>query len=82
MLKIKTFPDSFKIAYIVPVAKVLSPKSLGDFRPISLHSVFSKVFEKIIETNMTKFINKNNILTPSQFGFRENSSTDLAITTF
>ena len=31
---------------------------------------------------MTKFVNKNNILTPSQFGFRENSSTDLAITTF
>ena len=30
---------------------------------------------------MTKFVNKNNIFTPSQFGFRENSSTDLAITT-
>ena len=31
---------------------------------------------------MTKFVNKNNILTPSQFGFKENSSTDLGITTF
>ena len=31
---------------------------------------------------MTKFVNRNNILTPSQFGFRENSSTNLAITTF
>ena len=81
-LKLETFPNSFKMAYVVPVAKVSSPKSLGDFRPISLLSVFSKVFEKIIETNMTKFVNKNNILTPSQFGFRENSSTDLAITTF
>ena len=81
-IKLETFPNSFKMAYVVPVAKVLSPKSLGDFRPISLLSVFSKVFEKIIETNMTKFINKNNILTPSQFGFRENSSTDLPITTF
>ena len=40
------------------------------------------MFEKIIETDMTKFVNKNNILTPLQFGFRENSSTDLAITTF
>ena len=70
------------MAYVVPIAKVSSPKSLGDFRPIWLFCVFSKVFEKIIETNMTKFVNKNNILTPSQFGFRENSSTDLAITTF
>ena len=31
---------------------------------------------------MTKFMNKNNILRPSQVGFRENTSTDLAITTF
>ena len=31
---------------------------------------------------MTKFVNKNNILSPSQFGFRESSSTDLAIITF
>ena len=31
---------------------------------------------------MTKFVKKNLILTPSQFGFRENNSTDLAITKF
>ena len=82
MHKTRNLSDSFKMAYVVPVAKVSSPKSLGDFRPISLLSVFSNVFEKIIKTNMTKFVNKNNILTPSQFGFRENSSTDLTITTF
>ena len=70
-IKLETFPDSFKIAYAVPVAKVPSPKSLGDFRLISLLSVFSKAFEKIVETNMTKFVNKNSILTSSQFGFRE-----------
>ena len=31
---------------------------------------------------MSKFIAKKNILTPFQFGFRENNSTELAITTF
>ena len=81
-IKLETFPDSFKMEYVVPIAKVLFPKLLGDFQPISILCVFSKVFGKIIETNMTKFMNKNNILTPSQFGCRENSSTDLAITTF
>ena len=56
---------------------------LAIFGPIFLLSVFSKLFEKIIETRMIKFTNKHNILT-SQFGFRENSSTELAIsiTTF
>ena len=31
---------------------------------------------------MTKFITKNWILTPSQFGYTESNSTELAITTF
>ena len=31
---------------------------------------------------MLKFISKNNILTPFQYGFREDNSTELAITTF
>ena len=30
---------------------------------------------------MTKFLNKSDIITPSQFGFRINSSTELAVTT-
>ena len=50
-IKLETFPDSFKMACVVPIAKVSSPKSQGDFRPISLLCVFSKVCEKTIETN-------------------------------
>ena len=81
-IKIETFPKCFKMAYVLPIPKISSPCTFGDFRPISLLPVFSKVFEKLLETKMTQFVNKNNILSPSQFGFRENSSTDLAITTF
>ena len=40
-----------------------------------------KVFEEILETKMTKFLDKNKIITSFQFGFRTNSSTELAITT-
>ena len=64
-----------------PPTKVSSPKSLNELRPISLLSVFPKLFEKILENRMRIFINKNNILTPAQFGFRASSSTELAITT-
>lgn len=75
------FPDAFKIAHVIPIPKVSSPRTLNELRPISLLPVFSKLFEKILESKMTKFLNKNNILTSSQFGFRTNSSTELAITT-
>ena len=47
-IKLETFLDSFKMVYVVPVLKVSSPKLVGDFQPISLLSVFSKVFDKII----------------------------------
>ena len=76
------FPFDFKVAYAIPIPKTSSPKSLDEFRPISLLSVFSKLFEKFLEKKMSKFIAKKNILTPFQFGFRENNSTELAITTF
>ena len=76
------FPFDFKIAYVIPIPKTSSPKSLDEFRPISLLFVFSKLFKKILEKKMSIFIAKKNILTPFQFGFRENNSTELAITTF
>ena len=79
--KQENFPDPFKLAYVIPVPKISNPKSHDDLRPIFLLPVFAKIFEKILERNMTKFLNKNEIITSSQFGFRINSSTELAITT-
>ena len=82
-IELETFPNDFKVASVIPIPKKTSPTSLDEFRLISLLSVFSKLFEKVLESKMTKFIMKNCILTPSQFGFTENNSTDeLAITTF
>ena len=48
----------------------------------SLLSVFSKLFEQILKNKMLEFIDKNNILTSFQLGFKANNSTELAITSF
>jgi len=43
--------------------------------------IFSKIFEQILaQIIMMNFINKNNILTNSQFGCRTSSSAELAVT--
>ena len=55
---------------------------LDELRPISLLPFFAKIFEKISESKIIKFLNKNGIITTSQFGFKTNSSTDLTITSF
>ena len=73
------FPEVFKSAIVIPIPKISSPKTMNDFRPILLLSIFSKIFEKIIADRMMSFIKKNGILT-SQFGFTINSSTELAVT--
>ena len=74
------FPENFKTAVVTPIPKTTTPRSMNDFRPISLLPILSKIFEKIIAKKMMKFMNKNNILTDSQFGFRTNNSTELAVT--
>ena len=48
------------------------------YRPISLLTLFSKIIEKIIYKRLYQHVLINNILVKEQFGFRENSSTDMA----
>ena len=80
-MKQETLSNSFKIAHVISIPKVSRPKSFDDLRPISLLPAFAKIFEKILETKMTKYLDQNKIITPSQFGFRTKSFTKLAITT-
>ena len=49
------------------------------YRPISLLTAFSEVFEKLIYTKIHEHLKVNKILTPHQFGFRTHHSTEQAI---
>ena len=51
----------------------------SNYRPISLLSVFDKIFEKLICRKLVDFFEKNNILYNFQFGFRKLHSTTLAL---
>ena len=81
-VKQEIFSRDFRVAYVILIPKTSSPKSFDEFRPISLLSVFSKLFEQILKDKMLEFIDKNNILTSFQFDFKANNSTELAITSF
>ena len=74
------FPKNFRTAVVTPIPKTTTSRSMSDFCPSLLLPIFSKIFEKIIAKKMMKFMNKNNILTDSQFSFRTNNSTELAVT--
>jgi hypothetical protein len=74
-----TFPDDLKVAQVVPLYKKGSPMELGNYRPISLLPLFSKVFEKLIHKRIMKFVEDNSILSPHQFGFQSGKNTSMAL---
>ena len=71
------FPSTAKTAKVVPVfkGKNLDPTELTNYRPISLLPVFSKFLEKIMHCQLSDFLNHENILYNSQYGFRHGHST-------
>ena len=78
--ELSIFPDFLKVAKIIPLHKKDSKLKHTNYRPISLLSVFSKIFEKTIYKRMYGFLTKKNLIYHKQYGFRSNYSTNHALT--
>ena len=76
------FPDELKTGCITPIFKKGDKTSVSNYRPVCSLSPFSKIFERIIYTRMLNFIDKYNIFSKTQFGFRKNLSTESALLNF
>ena len=74
------FPDKMKWAEIIPLYKGKSMDLTINYCPISLLITISKVLEKVIYTPVCLFLETNNILFSSQYGFRSKCSCEQAIT--
>lgn len=72
-------PSMLKIARVIPIFKSGNKEDVGNYRPISLLTTFSKVFEGIMKIRLMSFLNKFKILHPNQFGFQSGKSTEHAI---
>ena len=71
------FPDKLKIDKVQPIYKNEDQTLIKDDRPISLLPSISKVVERIIFNQLYFFLQKQNIIYKSQYGFRRESSTQL-----
>ena len=71
-----SFPSIWKTSSIIPIHKMGKPLDCSAFfRPISLTSCVSKLFERIILSCLLFILKSNSILSPSQAGFRPGRST-------
>ena len=57
-LKESCFPDCWKVSSVVPLFKNVGERSTDkNYRPVSLVSVFSKVFEKLVNNRIVDHLN-------------------------
>ena len=73
------FPNSLKLAIVMPIFKSDDNKKFKNYRPISVLSCFSKVLERLMYNRLINYIDKNGILSKHQYGFRKNRSTEFVI---
>ena len=53
----------------------------NNYRPISLLTAISKVFERVLYNRFVSFFKKHNLFYEKQFGFRTQHSTELVVNT-
>ena len=72
-------PNFLKTAKILPLYKNGEKNEPDNYRPISLLSCISKLFEKLTFKRLSNFAAKNSLIDKHQFGFRSNHSCTHAI---
>jgi hypothetical protein len=76
--KMWTFPSCLKYPIVKPLFKKGDKENKANYRPISILTSFSKVFERIVCERLLQRIDINNNLVEEQFRFRPATSTDKA----
>ena len=75
------FPSELQLAKVIPIFKSGDSTKMCNYRPISILSFFSKIFEKLMYNIVNNFLYKNEVMYKYQFGFRKIHSTQHAIIT-
>ena len=73
------FPEQLKLARVTPIHKEGSKSDVANYRPISLLTSFSKIYEKLMHSRISIFLESNNSLFEGQYGFRSGRSCEHAL---
>ena len=75
-LKESSFPDCWKVSSVVPVFKDVGERyTAKKYHPVSLLSVISKVFEKLVSNRIVDHLEKCGLFSNFQYSFRSSRST-------
>ena len=74
------FPSDCKNAKILPLYKNSTTDQFGNYHPISVLPVISKVVEKIVHNRLVDYLSNSKLLSKRQFGSHAWKCTELAVT--
>ena len=75
-------PCDWKEACVFPLYKSGGHASMDNYRPISILPVMSKIMEKAVNVQLQRYLQRFDLLSPFQAGFRQHHSTESAVLYF
>ena len=78
-IKTNTVPDELKYAIVKPLYKKNSRLEVGNYRPVSILCIVSKILERAVYVQIQEYLKANKLLYEFQSGFRKSYSTDTCL---
>jgi sarcosine oxidase/L-pipecolate oxidase len=76
------FPPNGKSTRVTPLFKGGKSTNMDNYRPISVLCISSKILERVIHSQLYRFLEETKVLSPYQCGFRKDYSTEFATISF
>ena len=69
LVHLGSFPACWRQANVNPIPKGPPSSSVANYRPISITSVLSKVFECLVSVSLGRFMERSGVLPKTQFAY-------------
>ena len=75
LVRLGSFPSCWRQTNVTPIPKGPPSSSVANYRLISITSVLSKVFERLVSVHLGGFMERNGVLPTTQFTYRKGLGT-------
>ena len=75
LVRLGSFPAFWRQVNVTPIPKGPPSSSAANYRPISITSVLSKVFERLVSVRLGLFMERSGVLPTTQFAYRKGLGT-------
>ena len=75
LVRLGSFPACWRQTNVTPIPKGPPSSSVPNYRPISITSVLSKVFERLVSVRLGRILERCGVLPTTQFAFRKGLGT-------